>query len=66
MAAMKTPKTPKNISVLFVAGFGPIARDSAAGRKFYSNVLRLPFIEEPNGYMHTGGLEGVKHFAMWP
>jgi hypothetical protein len=27
-------KTPKNIDVLFVAGFGPIVRDADASRKF--------------------------------
>jgi catechol 2,3-dioxygenase-like lactoylglutathione lyase family enzyme len=59
-------KTPKNIDVLFVAGFGPIVRDSAKSRKFYSQTLGLPFMEEPNGYLHTAGLEGVKHFALWP
>ena len=56
-------KTPKNIDVLFVAGFGPIVRDPAASRKFYSEKLGLPFKEDANGYLHTGGLEGVKHFA---
>jgi catechol 2,3-dioxygenase-like lactoylglutathione lyase family enzyme len=56
---------PKNINVLFVAGFGPIVRDPAASRKFYSEALGLPFKEEPNGYLHTGALDGVKHFALW-
>ena len=59
-------KAPKNIDVLFVAGFGPIVRDSVASRKFYGETLGLPFKEEANGYLHTGGLDGVKHFAMWP
>jgi catechol 2,3-dioxygenase-like lactoylglutathione lyase family enzyme len=59
-------KTPKNIDVLFVVGFGPIVRDPAASRKFYSEALGLSFIEETNGYLHTGDLEGVKHFALWP
>ena len=59
-------KTPKNIDVLFVAGFGPIVRDPAASRKFYSEALGLPFKEEANGYLHTGELDGVKHFALWP
>ena len=40
--------TPKNIDVLFVAGFGPIVRDPAASRKFYSEALGLPFKEETN------------------
>jgi len=48
-------KTPKNIEVLFVAGFGPIVRDPAASRKFYSEALGLAFKEDTNGYLHTGG-----------
>jgi catechol 2,3-dioxygenase-like lactoylglutathione lyase family enzyme len=59
-------KTLKNIDVLFVAGFGPIVRDLAASRKFYSEALGLAFKEDANGYLHTGGLDGVKHFALWP
>jgi len=59
-------KTPQNIDVLFVAGFGPIVRDPAASRKLYSEALGLSFTEEANGYLHTGGLDGVKHFALWP
>lgn len=59
-------KTPKNIDVLFVVGFGPIVRDPAATRKFYSGVLGLPFNEDANGYLHTAKLDGVKHFALWP
>ncbi len=59
-------KTPKNIVVLFVAGFGPIVRDPAASRKFYSDALGLPFKEDAGGYLHTGALDGVKHFALWP
>jgi catechol 2,3-dioxygenase-like lactoylglutathione lyase family enzyme len=59
-------KTPHNIDVLFVAGFGPIVRDSAASRKFYSETLGLPFKEDASGYLHTGALAGVKHFALWP
>jgi catechol 2,3-dioxygenase-like lactoylglutathione lyase family enzyme len=57
---------PKNIDILFVAGFGPIVRDPAAARKFYSQTLGIPFKEEPNGYLHTADLTGVKHFALWP
>jgi catechol 2,3-dioxygenase-like lactoylglutathione lyase family enzyme len=59
-------KTPKNIDVLFVAGFGPIVRDPAASRKFYSEALALQFKEDANGYLYTGALDGVKHFALWP
>ncbi|HEY2738223.1 MAG TPA: VOC family protein [Thermoanaerobaculia bacterium] len=59
-------KTPENIDVLFVAGFGPIVCDAAASRKFYSEVLGLSFQEDATGYLYTGGLDGVKHFALWP
>ena len=58
--------TPKNIDVLFVAGFGPIVRDPVASRKFYSEVLGLQFKEDTGGYLYTAGLDGVKHFALWP
>jgi catechol 2,3-dioxygenase-like lactoylglutathione lyase family enzyme len=59
-------KIPKNIEVLFVAGFGPIVGDAAASRKFYWEALGLPLKEDAGGYLHTGELEGVKHFALWP
>jgi catechol 2,3-dioxygenase-like lactoylglutathione lyase family enzyme len=59
-------KTPKNIEVLFVVGFGPIVRDSASSRKFYSETLGLEFQEDASGYLYTGELAGVKHFALWP
>jgi catechol 2,3-dioxygenase-like lactoylglutathione lyase family enzyme len=59
-------KMLKNIDVQFVAGFGPVVRDPAASRKFYSEALGLSFKEETNGYLHTDGLDGVKHFALWP
>ena len=50
-------KALKNIDVLFVAGFGPIVRDSAISRKFYCDALGLPFKEDTNGYLHTGETE---------
>src|ERR1700739_3400828 len=59
-------EAPKNIDVLFVAGFGPIVRDPAASRKFYSEALALEFKEDADGYLYTGALDGVKHFALWP
>jgi catechol 2,3-dioxygenase-like lactoylglutathione lyase family enzyme len=59
-------KALKNIDVLFVAGFGPIVRDMAASREFYCEALGLPFKEDAGGYLHTGELDGVKHFALWP
>jgi catechol 2,3-dioxygenase-like lactoylglutathione lyase family enzyme len=59
-------KIPKNIEVLFVAGFGPIVSDREESSKFYSEILGLPLKEDTDGYLHTGELDGVKHFALWP
>ncbi len=57
---------PKNIGVLFIAGFGPIAPDRAQSRALYGEVLGIPFKEESGGYLHTESLQGAKTFALWP
>lgn len=58
------------IDVLFVAGFGPVTRDTAISKAFYKDTLRLPLkhMEGNSDYMMTDVdvLEGVKHFALWP
>ena len=59
-------KEIENIRVLFIAGFGPIVRETAASRKLYSQLLAIPFKEEKGGYLHTEKLEGAKTFALWP
>ncbi len=59
-------QTPKNIDVLFIAGFGPIVRDPAASRRFYRESLGISLKEDASGYLYTGELEGAKHFALWP
>jgi hypothetical protein len=56
----------KKIKVLFIAGFGPIVRDSKASRKLYVKDLGLSFTEEEGGYLHTEEVEGAKTFALWP
>jgi hypothetical protein len=58
-------KVAGKIEVLFIAGFGPIARETAASRKLYSE-LGIPFKEESGGYLHTEALQGAKTFALWP
>ena len=55
-----------NIKVLFIAGFGPIVRDTAESRKLYHDVLGIPFKEETDGYLHTETVPGAKSFALWP
>ena len=59
-------KVTGKIEVLFIAGFGPIARETGKSRKLYSEVLGIPFKEETGGYLHTEALEGAKTFALWP
>ena len=54
------------MKVLFIAGFGPITRDQKASKKLYADALGISFQEMDNGYLHTGDVEGAKHFALWP
>jgi hypothetical protein len=55
-----------NVKVLFIAGFGPIVRDTRESRKLYSDVVGIPFKEETAGYLHTEAVPGAKSFALWP
>lgn len=57
---------PKNIKILFIAGFGPVVRETAQSRKLYSELLGIPFKEESDGYLHTEAIKGAKSFALWP
>jgi len=57
---------PRNINILFIAGFGPIVREAAKSRKLYGEALGIPFKEETDGYLHTEALRGTKSFALWP
>lgn len=56
----------QNIKILFIAGFGPIVRETAKSRKLYSELLGIPFKEENDGYLHTEAMKGAKTFALWP
>src|SRR5215475_9957351 len=55
-----------NMKVLFIAGFGPIVRDTRETRKLYHDVLGISFKEESDGYLHTEAVSGAKSFALWP
>jgi hypothetical protein len=55
-----------NVRILFIAGFGPIVRDTAESRKLYSEILGISFKEESGEYLHTEALKGAKLFALWP
>jgi catechol 2,3-dioxygenase-like lactoylglutathione lyase family enzyme len=50
----------------FVAGFGPIIRDTDAAHAFWRVGLGITFDEPAPGYFTNDSLEGVKAFAMWP
>jgi hypothetical protein len=54
------------VKILFVAGFGPIVRDTTESRKLYGEVFGISFKEESGSYLHTEALEGAKTFALWP
>lgn len=56
----------ENITVLFIAGFGPIVRDGEESGKLYRDTLGISFKKEKGGYLHTEGLKGAKTFALWP
>lgn len=60
------PENP--LKVAFVAGFGPIVRDTALSAKLYRDALGLPLEAMPNdeSYLHAEGMDGVRHFALWP
>ncbi|MEE8619806.1 MAG: VOC family protein [Dehalococcoidia bacterium] len=59
-------KSLENIKVLFIAGFGPITQDQRLSKRLYADTLGISFEEMDNGYLHTGEVEGAKHFALWP
>lgn len=54
------------MEILFVAGFGPIVDKGKASQKLYREAFGLPLKEDADGYLYTGQLDGVKHFALWP
>lgn len=63
---MGSRKMMKGVKVLFIASFGPIARDIADSRTLYRDALGISFKEDAGGYLYTGSLAGAKHFAVWP
>ena len=55
-----------NLNILFIAGFGPIVRDTAQSRNLYGDVMKIPLEEETGEYLHTEALSGARSFALWP
>jgi hypothetical protein len=54
------------VKILFVAGFGPIVRDTGESRKLYGEAPGIPYKAESGDYLHTEALQGAKSFALWP
>lgn len=55
------------MNVAFVSTFAVISPDPDASRRLYADGLGLPLGAEPGSdYLHTGDLDGVKHFGVWP
>ncbi len=52
--------------ISFVAGFGPIIRETGAAHAFWRDGLGIAFEEPAPGYFTNDTLDGVKAFAMWP
>lgn len=54
------------MKVSFVAGFGPIVRDTDGSRAFWGAGLGIGLEEATPGYWTNDDLEGVNAFALWP
>lgn len=57
--------TSDGVGVKFVAGFGPVVASPQESREFYGELLGLPLEGEPDYYVGEG-IEGVRHFGLWP
>jgi catechol 2,3-dioxygenase-like lactoylglutathione lyase family enzyme len=54
------------MNVLFITGFAPIVTDKAATKRLYVDSLGLKLDDDGTGYLHSGSVEGAKHFGLWP
>src|ERR1700741_1443960 len=54
------------MEVQFVASIAPIVRDADAAPSFYKDGLGLSFEGQAGDYVYTHGLDGTKHFGLWP
>ena len=53
------------MKIRFVAGFGPIVRDSKESRRFWQ-AAGFELEEADTDYFATDDVDGVKAFALWP
>jgi catechol 2,3-dioxygenase-like lactoylglutathione lyase family enzyme len=54
------------VRVSFVAGFGPIVRDTDQSRAFWGAGVGIGLEEAAPGYWTNDDLDGVNSFALWP
>jgi catechol 2,3-dioxygenase-like lactoylglutathione lyase family enzyme len=54
------------MNVLFITGFAPIVTDKGAARHLYVETLGLKLDDDGTGYLHSGKVDGAKHFGLWP
>lgn len=52
--------------VAFIAGFGPIVRDTDASLALWRDGFGIGLTEAAPGYFTNDDTEGVKAFALWP
>ena len=55
------------MEILFIASVSVITADPAAGRALFVDALRLPLRPDDTGaYFHSEGIDGARHFGVWP
>ena len=54
------------MNVLFICSFAPIVTDKDAARDLYVEALGLNLDDDGTGYLHSGKIDGAKHFGLWP
>jgi catechol 2,3-dioxygenase-like lactoylglutathione lyase family enzyme len=54
------------VKVHFIAGFGPIVRDSDQSRAWWQTTLGQELPEISTDYYGSGDVDGARHFALWP
>jgi catechol 2,3-dioxygenase-like lactoylglutathione lyase family enzyme len=54
------------MKISFVAGFGPIVRNTDASRAFWGSGPGIDLEELSPGYWVSDKVDGVRHFGMWP
>jgi catechol 2,3-dioxygenase-like lactoylglutathione lyase family enzyme len=55
------------MNIEFLAGVAVITPDPPQSRRLYVDTLGLPLESQTaDGYLHSEGVPGIKHFAVWP